>query len=118
MIPAQHRAARYRINKRTSHVTLVRGGERIKGGGTVLWDRKLIPTACAWASSRTGTPVGMPRTTKVGDLIVEDYNIRKFLKKTLYGAGVPKIEIERYNDVVTAVHALRASGHGHRQGRR
>lgn len=30
-----------------------------------------------------------------GDLIVEDYKIRKFLKKTLYAAGVPKIEIER-----------------------
>ena len=41
------------------------------------------------------------RDEKVGDLIVEDYNIRKFLKKTLYGAGVPKIEIERSNDVVT-----------------
>ena len=37
------------------------------------------------------------RSEKVGDLIVEDYNIRKFLKKTLYGAGVPKIEIERDN---------------------
>ena len=45
---------------------------------------------------------------KVGDLIVEDYNIRKFLKKTLYGAGVPKIEIERSNDVVTLfVHCAR-----------
>ena len=32
---------------------------------------------------------------KVGDLIVEDYNIRKYLKKTLYAAGVAKIEIER-----------------------
>ena len=31
----------------------------------------------------------------VGDLLVEDQKIRKFLKKTLYGAGVPKIEIER-----------------------
>ena len=38
---------------------------------------------------------------KVGDLIVEDQKIRKYLKKTLYGAGVPKIEIERSNDVVT-----------------
>ena len=45
---------------------------------------------------------------KVGDLIVEDYNIRKFLKRTLYGAGVPKIEIERSNDVVTLfVHCAR-----------
>ena len=38
---------------------------------------------------------------KVGDLIVEDQTIRKYLKKTLYGAGVPKIEIERSNDIVT-----------------
>ena len=33
----------------------------------------------------------------VGDLIVEDYNIRKHLKKQLYAAGVPQIEIERTN---------------------
>ena len=32
---------------------------------------------------------------KLGDTIVEDYNLRKYLKKRLYGAGVPKIEIER-----------------------
>ena len=32
---------------------------------------------------------------KVGDLLVEDKKIRDFLKKTLYGAGIPKIEIER-----------------------
>ena len=30
-----------------------------------------------------------------GDLLVEDYNLRKFLKKQLYSAGIPKIEIER-----------------------
>lgn len=35
------------------------------------------------------------RNDKVGDLIVEDYNIRKYLKQSLYSAGVPKIEIER-----------------------
>ena len=35
------------------------------------------------------------RADKVGDLIVEDYKIREFLKKTLYSAGVPTIEIER-----------------------
>ncbi|MGM9593720.1 MAG: 30S ribosomal protein S3 [Candidatus Onthomonas sp.] len=37
------------------------------------------------------------RNEKVGDLLVEDQKIRKFLKKTLYSAGVPKIEIERDN---------------------
>ncbi len=41
------------------------------------------------------------RDEKVGDLIVEDYNLRKYLKKKLYGAGVPKIEIERAADKVT-----------------
>jgi small subunit ribosomal protein S3 len=35
------------------------------------------------------------RSDKVGDLIVEDHKIREFLKKKLYDAGIPKIEIER-----------------------
>ena len=35
------------------------------------------------------------RDEKVGDLIVEDYKIREYLKKTLYSAGIPNIEIER-----------------------
>ena len=35
------------------------------------------------------------RADKVGDLLVEDYKIRNYLKKTLYSAGVPTIEIER-----------------------
>ena len=30
-----------------------------------------------------------------GDTLVEDYNLRKYLKKALYAAGVAKIEIER-----------------------
>ena len=41
------------------------------------------------------------REEKVGDLIVEDKKIRDYLKKSLYSAGIPKIEIERNNDVVT-----------------
>ena len=32
---------------------------------------------------------------KFGDLLVSDYNLRKYLKKQLQDAGVPKIEIER-----------------------
>ena len=32
------------------------------------------------------------------DLLVEDYNIRTYLKKKLYAAGVSKIEIERASD--------------------
>ncbi len=35
-----------------------------------------------------------------GDTLVEDYNLRKYLKKTLRTAGVPKIEIERTSSKV------------------
>ena len=35
-----------------------------------------------------------------GDTLVEDYNVRKFIKKSLYSAGVPRIEIERFADKV------------------
>lgn len=35
-----------------------------------------------------------------GDTLVEDYNVRNFIKKSLYEAGVPKIEIERFADKV------------------
>ncbi len=33
--------------------------------------------------------------SKFGDTLVSDYNLRKFLKKTLYDAGIAQIEIER-----------------------
>ena len=35
-----------------------------------------------------------------GDTLVEDYKIRKFLKKELYEAGVSKFEIERKNNKI------------------
>ena len=48
------------------------------------------------------------RADKVGDLIVEDYNIRNYLKKTLYSAGVTTIEIERdSNKVRIYIHCSR-----------
>ena len=37
------------------------------------------------------------------DFLVEDYNIRKFLKKKLYNAGISKIEIERQSDRVKVI---------------
>ena len=37
------------------------------------------------------------RADQVGDLVVEDYNIRKYLKNRLYSAGIAKIEVERNN---------------------
>ena len=58
------------------------------------------------------------RNEKVGDLLVEDKKIRDYLKKTLYSAGIPKIEIERDNAKVRVLSALRPARRGHRQGRR
>ena len=40
---------------------------------------------------------------KFADYLVEDYNIRKFLKKRLYAAGISKIEILRKGDKVNVV---------------
>ena len=37
------------------------------------------------------------------DNLVEDYNIRTFLKKKLYSAGVAKIEIERASERVKVI---------------
>ena len=48
------------------------------------------------------------RDDKVGDLIVEDYKIRNYLKKTLFDAGIPNIEIERdSNKVRIFIHCAR-----------
>lgn len=35
------------------------------------------------------------KDSEFGDVLVSDYKLRRYLKKTLYAAGVPKIEIER-----------------------
>ena len=35
-----------------------------------------------------------------GDTLVEDYNVRNYIKKSLYAAGVARIEIERFADKV------------------
>ena len=37
------------------------------------------------------------------DCLVEDYNIRKFLKKKLYAAGISKIEIERASNKLKVI---------------
>ncbi len=43
-----------------------------------------------------------------GDNLVEDYKIRNFVKKKLYGAGVPKIEIEKAaNSIKLYIHTAK-----------
>lgn len=43
-----------------------------------------------------------------GDTLVEDYKIRKFLKKTLYEAGAAKFEIERKaNKIIVNIHVAK-----------
>lgn len=39
-----------------------------------------------------------------GDTLVEDNNVRNYIKKNLYAAGVPKIEIERFAEDKVRIH--------------
>lgn len=39
-----------------------------------------------------------------GDMLVEDYNIREYILKTLKPAGVPRVEIERYAEDKVRIH--------------
>ena len=39
-----------------------------------------------------------------GDMLVEDYNIRNYILKTLKPAGVPRVEIERYAEDKVRIH--------------
>ena len=41
--------------------------------------------------------------SEFSDYLVEDYNIRKYLKKKLFSAGISKIEIERASDRVRVI---------------
>ena len=41
--------------------------------------------------------------SEFSDYLVEDYNIRKYLKKKLFSAGISRIEIERASDRVRVV---------------
>ncbi len=48
------------------------------------------------------------KDAEFGDKLVSDYNLRKFLKKKLQAAGVPKIEIERTaNRVRVLIHCAK-----------
>ena len=54
-----------------------------------------------------------------GDLLVEDFKIRKFIKKKYSFAGIPKIEIERTRDqVIVILHTARPGIIIGRKGRR
>ena len=80
----------------------------IKGNGRLIekevhsWDKKLIHTDLDWDSK------WIAGKKDFGDQLVEDYNIRKFVKKACYDAGVAKIGIERkQNKVFITIHAAK-----------
>ena len=43
------------------------------------------------------------KDSEFGKTLVSDYNLRKYLKKQLFDAGVPKIEIERNNQMARVI---------------
>ncbi len=50
------------------------------------------------------------------DALVEDHKIRKVLKKQLFSAGIPKIEIERFIDSATSKPKVRVNIHCSKPG--
>lgn len=64
---------------------------------SIKWDRKLIPHGLRVGVIKNWDSRWYAPDEKFGDVLVQDYKIREYLKKTLLLAGVPKIEIERDN---------------------
>ena len=91
-LPRAHGRAT-RVFKRTSHITVV-VDERGAGGEAEPWDRRYIRRASASASSRAGTRAGS-RGATTPSCCTRTSEVRNFLKKRLYHAGISKIEIER-----------------------
>ena len=79
-----------RILKRTSHITVV-----VAEKEACFMGQKVNPHGLRVGVIKDWDSRWYARPDKVGDLIVEDDKIRKYLKKRLYAAGVPTIEIER-----------------------
>lgn len=49
------------------------------------------------------------KKSEMGDLILEDYKLREYIKKNFYSAGISKIEIERTrDDVKTKIYCAKA----------
>ena len=57
--------------------------------------QKVNPHGLRGGVIKDGDSKWFVKDNKFGDTLVSDYNIRKYLKKTLYAAGVSKITIER-----------------------
>ena len=89
------------IRRRREKKNIERGQVHIRSSfnNTMVTVTDTQGNAISWASSG-GLGFRGSKTVSYTHL-VEDQKIRKYLKKTLYGAGVPKIEIERSSDTVT-----------------
>ena len=70
--------------------------------------QKVNPHGLRVGVNQNWDPRWYAKNENVGDLLVEDFKIRKFIKDTLYDAGIPKIEIERNpNRVRIFIHCAR-----------
>lgn len=62
--------------------------------------QKVNPTGLRVGVIKNWSSRWYARKDVFGDTLVEDYKLRTYLKDRLYGAGVPKIEIERNSNKV------------------
>ena len=70
--------------------------------------QKVSPTATRIGITRDWSSRWYANKQEYGKLLVEDQQIRRYIKREFYSAGVPEIEIERNGQVVTIrLHAAR-----------
>ena len=87
------KGAAHRIDKRTSHITVVL--KEMDEEAEATMGQKVNPHGLRVGVIKDWDSKWFVKDNKFGDTLVSDYNIRKYLKKTLYAAGVSKITIER-----------------------
>ena len=68
---------------------------KIKRGGILEMGQKVNPHGVRVGVIKNWDSKWYADSKNFGDYLVEDYNIRKVLKKKLYASGISKIEIER-----------------------
>ena len=76
-------------------------------GVTTTWDRRFIPSRCAWATSTTGSRTGSTSATSPS-ILAEDIAIREHIIGRLSHAGLSDITIRKNaNEVEVNIHTAR-----------
>ena len=100
-----------RIRKRTRHLTITLTPKELR-----TWDRRFIPSPCAWATSTTGSRNWF-NERNFADYLAEDVAIRRHIVGKLSHAGLSQHHDPQGRQRGGGQHPHRAPRHRHRQVR-